>query len=182
MAINLRNIFHSMPGVVNCRQNTKRFLLCLHLLLGTLSLAQAAVEIDFNYDDLNRLTGLTRSDGPSVEYQYDQSGNFTTQGVSNSPDTDGDLIANFADPDDDEDGMPDEWELAYGLDPLDPADASLDSDGDGVTNLAEFQGETDPLQPNPTNVAVPAVPDIGLLLMAALLLAITLQSQKKQGR
>lgn len=78
--------------------------------------------------------------------------------------------------------MPDEWELAFGLDPLNPADAALDSDGDGVTNLAEFQGETDPLQPNPTNVAVPAVPDLGLLMMAALLFGISIQSHKKQGR
>lgn len=182
MALNLPKVCPSTLSLLGCRRSAKRLLLCLQLLLTTIPSVQAATEIDFSYDDLNRLTGLTRSDGPSIAYQYDQSGNFTTQGVSNSPDTDGDLIANFADPDDDEDGMPDEWELAYGLDPLDPADASLDSDWDGVTNLAEFQGETDPLQPNPTNVAVPAVPDIGLLLMAALLLAITLQSQRKQGR
>ncbi|MDE0838876.1 MAG: hypothetical protein OSB41_07470 [Kiritimatiellae bacterium] len=38
----------------------------------------------------------------------------------------------------DEDGMSDTWELTYGLDPKDPADAGLDSDSDFFTNLEEF--------------------------------------------
>ena len=39
--------------------------------------------------------------------------------------------------DDDGDGMPNGWEIRYGLDPRDPSDADLDSDGDGLTNLRE---------------------------------------------
>lgn len=46
--------------------------------------------------------------------------------------------------DSDGDGMPDEWEKKYGLDPNDPADASLDKDGDEFTNLEEFVAKTDP--------------------------------------
>ena len=46
--------------------------------------------------------------------------------------------------DSDGDRMPDDWELAYGLDRLDPADASLDADADGLTNLQEFQAGTNP--------------------------------------
>jgi hypothetical protein len=46
--------------------------------------------------------------------------------------------------DGDGDGLPDEWEMAHGLDPGDPADAALDSDGDGQTNLAEYSAGTDP--------------------------------------
>ena len=61
-----------------------------------------------------------------------------------SVDTDGDGVGNNADTDDDNDGMPDSWEIENGLDPLDAADASLDPDGDGLTNLEEYQGATDP--------------------------------------
>lgn len=43
--------------------------------------------------------------------------------------------------DSDKDGMPDEWELARGLDPNDPADGRLDRDGDGYTNLEEYLNE-----------------------------------------
>ncbi len=47
--------------------------------------------------------------------------------------------------DSDGDGMPDEWERKYGLNPQDPADAELDSDEDGFTNLQEYKDGTDPL-------------------------------------
>ncbi|NND54026.1 MAG: hypothetical protein HKN56_03520 [Gammaproteobacteria bacterium] len=39
----------------------------------------------------------------------------------------------------DEDGIRDDFELANGLNPADPADALLDADGDGLTNLEEFE-------------------------------------------
>ena len=50
----------------------------------------------------------------------------------------------FSSLDSDEDGMPDDWERAYGLDPYEPTDADEDPDGDGVTNLDEFLAGTDP--------------------------------------
>jgi hypothetical protein len=40
--------------------------------------------------------------------------------------------------------MPDAWEAAHGLNPLDPADALLDADGDGVPNVLEYLSGTDP--------------------------------------
>ncbi len=43
------------------------------------------------------------------------------------------------DPDQDNDGMDDQWELRFGLDPNDPDDALMDPDGDGMTNLEEFR-------------------------------------------
>ena len=42
------------------------------------------------------------------------------------------------DTDTDDDGIPDGWEVQYGLDPTDPSDAELDGDGDGLTNLDEY--------------------------------------------
>ena len=42
-----------------------------------------------------------------------------------------------ADSDDDGDGMPNGWEVGFGLNPRDPRDADADSDGDGVSNRRE---------------------------------------------
>jgi Bacterial Ig domain len=44
----------------------------------------------------------------------------------------------------DGDGTPDIWETAYGFGTNNSADASLDSDGDGASNLAEYLAGTDP--------------------------------------
>jgi hypothetical protein len=46
--------------------------------------------------------------------------------------------------DSDSDGMSDAWERANGLDPTDPADADIDLDEDGQTNLAEYLSGTLP--------------------------------------
>lgn len=46
--------------------------------------------------------------------------------------------------DSDGDGMPDDWEKTYGLNPADPLDAALDPDGDGFSNLDEYLNGTDP--------------------------------------
>lgn len=46
--------------------------------------------------------------------------------------------------DSDSDGMPDDYELANAFDPNNPADAQLDSDGDGLKNIDEFHLGTNP--------------------------------------
>jgi hypothetical protein len=46
--------------------------------------------------------------------------------------------------DGDRDGLADCWELEHGLNPDDPADADEDPDADNLSNLEEFQVETDP--------------------------------------
>lgn len=69
-------------------------------------------------------------------------------------DTDGDGLSdgdevgihstNPLNPDTDGDGIPDGWEAQHGLDPLDPTDANLDSDSDGLTDYEEYLLGTDP--------------------------------------
>jgi hypothetical protein len=58
-------------------------------------------------------------------------------------DTDGDGEGNNADTDDDNDGMPDTWELSYGLNPL-KDDAAEDPDGDDISNINEYNLGTAP--------------------------------------
>ncbi|TDU73448.1 hypothetical protein EI77_01919 [Prosthecobacter fusiformis] len=47
--------------------------------------------------------------------------------------------------DTDMDGMPDQWELFFGLDPNDITDGDRDSDGDGVSNAKEYHLGTSPV-------------------------------------
>ena len=48
--------------------------------------------------------------------------------------------------DTDHDGMPDEWEKKYSLNPNDSADGPADKDTDGYTNVEEWLNSTDPTE------------------------------------
>jgi hypothetical protein len=50
------------------------------------------------------------------------------------------------DPDSDDDGLPDGWEVSWGLNPLSSGanEAELDPDEDGLVNLQEWEAKTDP--------------------------------------
>lgn len=82
-------------------------------------------------------TDTNLPDGEEFTYQvrsFDFAGNLSPLGEEI-------FVATLA-ADTDQDGLPDEWELKYfGEDPAAPGD---DADGDGQTNLQEFQAGTDP--------------------------------------
>ncbi len=58
-------------------------------------------------------------------------------------------------PDTDSDILPDNWELDYGLNPLNSSDALDDEDGDTLTNLEEFTYGSNPLLIDSDNDEIP---------------------------
>ncbi len=126
----------------------------------------AATTVTYTYDELDRLVQVVRSDGPEVNYTFDVVSNIEVTTVTQSPDFDNDQIADFADLDDDNDGMPDVWENQYGFNPLNGVDTFLDSDGDGRMNWQEYQDQTNPLVADKP-LDIPALPvwAMGLLLL-----------------
>ncbi len=95
----------------------------------------STVDIGFHYvavdEDGNPLDG--DADG-LADYFEDANGN----GVYDSGD-----VCDFQSADTEGDGMPDGWEIQYGLNPL-MNDADDDKDADGLTNLEELQRNADP--------------------------------------
>lgn len=67
--------------------------------------------------------------------------------------------------DTDHDGLPDDWELAHGLNPTNSIDAVLDSDCDGQSNLQEYQTGSDPLRFNNIRLLSPRIEAEGRLDM-----------------
>ena len=91
------------------------------------------------------LTNRASVDGNSFDFvPQDDSGLETTV----IADLDGDSQPDFADPDDDGDGMPDIWENDYGFDSTNGGDGLLDFDLDELLNLHEFIAVTDPTNAN----------------------------------
>ncbi|MDO8598767.1 MAG: hypothetical protein Q7S02_01515 [bacterium] len=68
-------------------------------------------------------------------------------------DTDHDGIGDRDDLDDDNDGLPDAWEEAHGLNPRDPSDALRDPDGDGRSTIDEYRAGTDPFKAEASGVS-----------------------------
>ena len=94
-------------------------------------------------------TDVTLTAAPDAASMFtDWSGDCSgeTLAVLLTVDVDKNCTATFK-TDADQDGMPDDWEVTNGLDPT-VNDADLDKDGDGVSNLDEYNQGTDPDSPS----------------------------------
>jgi hypothetical protein len=86
---------------------------------------------------------------------------------SNGEDTDGDGICNDIDTDDDNDGISDNDEIKWGLDPLNPNDGhDTDSDQDGIINLDEIAAGSDPFNAKDTKKIIPIIVDDIIVLVS----------------
>ncbi|HJO82768.1 MAG TPA: hypothetical protein QF520_10230, partial [SAR202 cluster bacterium] len=111
------------------------------------------------------------------------------ENAAESADADGDGIGDNGDPDDDNDGandavdafpldnrgandadadgIADEWEQTYGLDPADADDADIDADFDGFSSLAEFQAGTDPTVASQSSQIVYSTGNVSIAVTAS---------------
>jgi len=105
---------------------------------------------------------------PNTPIYYPMYGDKDGDGVVNSRDafpadpsewydTDHDGIGNNADPDDDNDGIPDNIEIINRLNPLNPTDGGKDVDGDGFSNFLEYQLGTNIINSKSHPVWVPII-------------------------
>ncbi|MDY6881832.1 MAG: fibronectin type III domain-containing protein [Thermodesulfobacteriota bacterium] len=98
-------------------------------------------------DGINTITVSNATDAAGNTMSADSSNMF----ITDTEDTDGDDIRDYEDADDDNDGLPDVWETAYGLDPLNSDGVNGrdgDPDGDGWSNYEEFANSTEPNNEN----------------------------------
>jgi len=75
---------------------------------------------------------------------FDGFDNCPVNANPNQADFEGDGIGDVCDNDLDGDGLPNDYELQNGLDPLNSLDRDADPDFDGFTNIEEFNFGTDP--------------------------------------
>jgi len=94
----------------------------------------------------NSSIGLTVESERHVLLELDLDGNVSYEVIRYVLWQEIDYYTNLDLTDSDGDGMHNSWETTYLLDP-DKDDAGDDADVDGYTNLAEYQGGTDPQNP-----------------------------------
>jgi len=113
-------------------------------------LGGAGPDRTFGYGLIDALAAVQQqadADGDAVPDKHDNCPNVANPNQLN---TDGDGLGNVCDPDDDNDGMPDTYEISMGFNPLNPSDASADADGDGYSNIDEYEDGSDPHDPEST--------------------------------
>lgn len=87
------------------------------------------------------IANLPDSDNDGV---HDLKDNCVTTANSDQEDFDQDDLGDLCDSDDDNDGLPDDVELAFGLNPRNASDADSDLDGDGFSNRLEHLLNSNP--------------------------------------
>ena len=86
---------------------------------------------------VNLSPGVGDTDNDGVPDNIEGSGDDNLNGLPNFLDSESDT---------DDDGMPDAWETAFGFNPTNQNDATLDFDNDGATNLDEYFTDTSPVE------------------------------------
>lgn len=97
--------------------------------------------VNVSVDASGNYITFSGSDGYSYQAQYrlvDAAGNMSIYSPI------GPTMSYLTSPDTDHDGILNGWELANGLNPLDPSDATADYDFDGLNNYAEYVASTNP--------------------------------------
>jgi len=118
------------------------------------------------FNGTNLVAGATNATLVLTNVQLSQSGSYHVRvanlvgEVFSQP-----AILTVVNPDSDGDGIPDEWEIAHGLNPQDGADRNQDADGDGLSNWQEYIAGTDPQNPQSVLKARWAPGDGGIVLL-----------------
>lgn len=102
--------------------------------------------------------GVTPTDRVGIVF-YHNADNWPASGGANDVYLVDNIAIGYAD--DDNDGLPNAFETANGMDPANAADALLDKDGDGSSNIQEYFEGTDPNDPDSYLQPALAVSGIG---------------------
>jgi len=100
-------------------------------------------------------------EAPAVNFDPDNRDNDNDGTAGTDTDPNDSVGGDVCDIDDDNDTIPDAYELANEMDPRNASDALADNDNDGVDNLTEYNDGTNPNFANPFDLPVPDPASVG---------------------
>ncbi len=119
-------------------------------IFGMINLTRAAEEtVTYAYDQLDRLVRVEYVGKGSIIYRYDQAGDIIRLSI---------LITGSTIIDTDQDGIADDWEMAY-FNNLTSASALSDADGDKYSDLWEYLNGKNGILDSSVNPFDPMVPN-----------------------